>query len=306
MVGHHHHHHETVSYGKAFKIGIALNLAYVAVEAWYGWQIDSLALLADAGHNLSDVGGLLLAWAAFAASTFKPTSRHSYGWQKGSVIASFINALILLFAMGALAWEAVHRITTPAEIEGWTVIWVASFGVFINTVTAWMLMQGSGHDMNIRGAFLHMAADALVSVGVVLAGILYLIYGWSWIDPVLSLIIAVVIILSTYSLFRGSLHLLFDGVPEGLDLDEVHGALAAVENVESVHDVHIWALSTTINAITAHVVVRDGSDRDSILSVCTELLAERFNLKHVSLQLESVSYGFQCTQLHHCTKYENH
>ena len=304
MGGHHHHHHE--GYGRAFKIGIGLNLAYVAVEAWYGWQIDSLALLADAGHNLSDVGGLLLAWAAFAASTFKPTSRHSYGWQKGSVIASFINALILLFAMGALAWEAIHRITTPAEIEGWTVIWVASFGVFINTVTAWMLMQGSGHDMNIRGAFLHMAADALVSVGVVLAGILYLIYGWSWIDPVLSLIIAVIIILSTYSLFRGSLHLLFDGVPDGLDLDEVHDAIAAVENVESVHDVHIWALSTTINAITAHVVVRDGSDRDSVLRVCTELLAERFNLKHVSLQLESVSYGFQCAQLHHCTKYENH
>ncbi|HLD66663.1 MAG TPA: cation diffusion facilitator family transporter, partial [Pseudomonas sp.] len=192
---HDHHGHSPKQFDRAFALGIALNVGFVLLEAFYGWQVNSLALLADAGHNLSDVGGLVLAWAAMAATRLHPNDRHTYGWQRGSILASFINAVILLVAMGSLGWASIQRLQHPEPMVGETVMLVAGIGVLINAVTAWLFMSGSRTDLNLRGAFLHMAADALVSVGVVLAGMLYLWQGWQWIDPVLSLLIAAVIVL---------------------------------------------------------------------------------------------------------------
>ncbi|WP_268746527.1 cation diffusion facilitator family transporter [Nitrincola sp. A-D6] len=288
------HSHAPASFGRAFAIGVLLNLGFVLVEAYYGWQTGSLALLADAGHNLSDVAGLLLAWAAFGAANLKANSKHSYGWRKGSIIASFINAVILLVAMGALSWEALGRITTPTGVDGMTVIIVAAIGMVINTLTAWLFMRGSQNDLNIRGAFLHMAADALVSAGVVVAGILYLWKGWSWLDPVVSLLIALIIVISTWSLFRRSLHLLFDGVPDNIDLNSVESSLNTVSGVCSVHDLHIWAISTSENALTAHLVVTSDQDHNHILYQAGELLKHQFELHHFTLQLESLEYAKNC------------
>lgn len=291
----HDHNHAPINYGRAFAIGVALNLVFVLIEAFYGWKSDSLALLADAAHNLSDVGGLLIAWAAFAAARLKPDARHTYGWRRGSILASFVNAILLLVAMGSLAWEAIERIQTPASIDAGTVIVVAGIGVIVNTLTAWLFMKGSKGDLNIRGAFLHMAADALVSVGVVVAGGLYLWQGWTWIDPVVSLLIAVVVVLGTWSLLHRSLHLLFDGVPDDIDLLAVRQNILNLPDVAAVHDLHVWAISTAENALTAHLVVRvDFSDRDALLSQAMSMLHEKFELRHVSLQLESQTYADRC------------
>lgn len=291
----HDHGHKPASYGKAFAIGISLNLAFVLVEAFYGWQSASLALLADAAHNLSDVGGLLLAWAAFAAAKLKPNLRHTYGWRRGSILASFANAIFLLVAMGSLAWESIQRFQTPAAIDATTMMLVASMGVVINTITAWLFLSGSKGDLNIRGAFLHMAADALVSVGVVVAGALYLWQGWAWIDSVVSLLIALIVIVGTWSLFHRSLHLLFDGVPDGIDIKHVRQSLLDVAGVGDVHDLHVWAMSTAENALTAHLVVnKEVLDRDLLLNEAIEILHERFELRHVALQLESQSFASNC------------
>lgn len=293
--GHHHGHHHgdqhaPASFGHAFAIGIALNLAFVAVEAFYGWRVDSLALLADAGHNLSDVAGLVLAWAALGASRLRGDDRHTYGWRRGSILASFVNAVVLLVAMGSLAWEALGRLQAPAPVEGVTMMVVAAVGVVVNTITAWLFMAGSKEDLNIRGAFLHMAADALVSMGVVLAGALYLWQGWGSIDPVVSLAIAAVVVVGTWSLLRRSLHLLFDGVPEGVDLREVAAGLAALPGVTGVHHVHLWAISTTERALTAHLVT-DGRETSVLLRQANALLAERFGITHATLQVEDPAYA---------------
>ena len=291
----HDHDHAPRNFGRAFAIGVALNVAFVLVEAFYGWQAGSLALLADAAHNLSDVGGLLLAWAAFGAAQLHPNLRHSYGWRKGSILASFANAVILLVAMGSLAWEAFERLQTPSPVAAGTVIVVAGIGVVINAATAWLFLAGSEGDLNIRGAFLHMAADALVSLGVVIAGAVYLWQGWGWIDPVMSLVIAVVIVVGTWSLFRRSLHLLFDGVPEEIDLAEVQAALLELPGVVSVHDLHVWAMSTRENAITAHLVLTGcAPDHDRLLTLATEMLHERFEIHHAVLQPESEVYAANC------------
>jgi len=291
----HDHDHAPTNYGKAFAIGVALNLGFVLVEAFYGWQASSLALLADAAHNLSDVGGLLLAWAAFAAARLKPNLRHTYGWRRGSILASFANAILLLVAMGSLAWEAIQRMQTPAPMEAGTVMVVAGIGVIINTVTAWLFLTGSKGDLNIRGAFLHMAADALVSVGVVIAAALYLWQGWTWIDPVVSLLIALVVVIGTWSLFHRSLHLLFDGVPDGIEMTAVRQSLADLPGVVAVHDLHVWAMSTADNALTAHLVISDEArDRDTLLSQAMAMLHKQFELRHVSLQFESKAFADQC------------
>lgn len=290
------HNHGPTQYGKAFAIGIGLNSVFVAIEAWYGWQVQSLALLADAIHNLSDVGALVLAWAAFAAARLATNRRHSYGWRRGSILASFTNAVILLLAMGSLSWEALQRLQADAGMAATTVIIVAGIGVVINAVTAWLFVAGSKQDLNLRGAFLHMAADALVSLGVVIAGLLYLWQGWSWVDPVMSLIIALVVIIGTWSLFRRSLHLLFDGVPEGVDLDAVRDCLLSVPGVVSVHDLHIWALSTSENAVTAHLVLAEtASADDALLRQATTLLEQRFDIQHAVLQQESAAYAAVCS-----------
>jgi cobalt-zinc-cadmium efflux system protein len=291
----HRHDHGSNGHGRAFAIGIALNLGFVIIEAWYGFQTGSLALLADAAHNLGDVGGLLLAWMAYAAAKLRPSSRKTYGWQRGSILASFVNAAILLVAMGSLGWEAVQRLQQPAPIAAGTVMLVAAIGVLINAATAMLFMSGGKNDLNIRGAFLHMAADALVSVGVIIAGALYLWQGWTWIDPLTGIIIAIVVIFGTWSMFRQSLHLLFDGVPEHISVIEVRQSLAAIAGVGSVHDLHVWAMSTSEPALTAHLVVRDERSSDGILRDAQVVLHERFGIHHVTLQLEAEPCADHCS-----------
>lgn len=291
----HSHDHAPASFGRAFAIGISLNVGFVLIEAFYGWRAGSLALLADAAHNLSDVGGLFLAWAGLAALKLHADERHTYGWQRASIMASFANAVILLVAMGSLAWEAAQRLQSPSPVEGLTVMVVAGIGVVINAVTAWLFMRGSANDLNIRGAFLHMAADALVSAGVVIAGALYWLKGWSWLDPVVSLMIAAVVVVSTWSLFHRSLHLLFDGVPDNIRLAEVRECLQGLPNVVAVHDLHVWAMATSRNALTAHLVLLgDAGDRDALLRQATDELHARFDLTHVTLQTESEHYALYC------------
>jgi cobalt-zinc-cadmium efflux system protein len=298
----HAHAHAPADFGRAFAIGITLNVAFVAIEAFYGWRSGSLALLADAGHNLSDVGGLVLAWAAMAATRKRSDNRHTYGWRRGSILASFANAVILLLAMGSLAWEAAARLRHPGLIDAPTVMWVAGIGVVINGLTAWLFMHGGKQDLNIRGAFLHMAADALISAGVVLAGALYLWQGWSWIDPVVSLIIAAVIVVGTWSLFRQSLHLMFDGVPEHIDLTEVREHLATLPKVIAVHDLHVWAMATSETALTAHLVIASTghtvAQLDELLHLASDELREHFNIRHATLQIESEHYASACSTTH--------
>ncbi|CAN5566373.1 cation diffusion facilitator family transporter [soil metagenome] len=294
--GHGHgHDHAPAEFNSAFAIGIALNMAFVAIEAWYGWKINSLALLADAGHNLSDVAGLVLAWGGALAGKLRPNARHTYGWKRASILAAFFNALLLLVAMGSLAWEAVGRLGSPEATQGWTIIAVAGVGIVVNTATALLFMRGRKGDLNIRGAFLHMAGDALVSLGVVIGGALYLWQGWAWIDPVMSLAIAVIIVAGTWSLFSQSLHLLFDGVPEQVDLAQVRLLLQELPGVTEVHDLHVWAMGTSQIALTAHVVLSGtGEGADAVLQEAEHELHEHFEIRHVTLQVESAAYARRC------------
>ncbi|MEO7152410.1 MAG: cation diffusion facilitator family transporter [Burkholderiaceae bacterium] len=292
--GAHGHAHAVTTHGRAFAIGIALNTAFVAVEAFYGWKVDSLALLADAGHNLGDVIGLFLAWGGALAGRLRPDARHTYGWKRASILAAFVNAMLLLVAMGSLAWEAVHRLQAPEPIAGVTVMVVAGIGIVVNTATALMFMRGGSTDLNVRGAFLHMAADALVSAGVVVAGGLALWFGWNWIDPVASLVIAVVIVAGTWGLFRQSLHLLFDGVPEGVDLAAVQALLEGLPGVAQVHDLHVWAMGTSETALTAHLTMPQAPADDAFLADATRRLHERFGIVHVTLQAMRVPFTASC------------
>jgi len=294
--GHPHGHvHAPAAFNRAFAIGIALNLVFVAIEAFYGWQVNSLALLADAGHNLSDVAGLVLAWAGALAGKLKPDARHTYGWRRASILAAVVNALLLLVAMGSLGWEAAGRLRSPEATEGWTIIAVAGVGIVINTATALLFMRGREGDLNIRGAFMHMAADALVSLGVVMGGALYLWQGWTWVDPLMSLAIAVIIVMGTWGLFRQSLHLMFDGVPEGIDMEAVRGMLMGLPRVSEVHDLHVWAMGTSQIALTAHIVVGDvGTDSGAVLQGAETELREHFRIHHVTLQLESPDHARLC------------
>ena len=293
--GHNHVHGKPpTSRNAAFAIGIGLNIGFVAVEAFYGWKINSLALLADAGHNLSDVIGLVLAWGGALAGKLRPDARHSYGWKRASILAAFVNALLLLVAMGSLVWEALHRLQSPVPTEGATIMVVAGIGIVVNTATALLFMRGREKDLNIRGAFLHMAADALVSAGVVVAGAMALWFGWAWLDPVVSLLIAAVIVVGTWTLFRQSLHLLFDGVPEGVDLLAVRALLESLPGVTRVHDLHVWAMGTSEIAMTAHLVMPDGQPEDAFLQGATEKLHDQFDIEHVTLQVVRVPFTAGC------------
>lgn len=293
----HDHSHSPATFNRAFAVGIALNAAFVAIEAFYGWKVDSLALLADAGHNLSDVIGLVLAWGGALAGRLRPDARHTYGWKRASILAAFINAMLLLVAMGSLAWEAVHRLQSPQPIEGVTIMVVAGIGIVVNTATALLFMRGRDDDLNIRGAFLHMAADALVSAGVVVAGGLALWFGWTWLDPVVSLLIAAIIVFGTWSLFKQSLHLLFDGVPDGVDLRQVQALLESLPGVARVHDLHVWAMGTAEVAMTAHLVMPDGQADDAFLQDATQRLHDRFDIDHVTLQAVRVPFTSPCAPL---------
>jgi cobalt-zinc-cadmium efflux system protein len=282
----HEHDHAPKDFNQAFAIGIALNLAFVSIESFYGWKVNSLALLADAGHNFSDVIGLVLAWGGALAVKLRPNKRHTYGWKRGTILAAFANALLLLIAMGGLIWEALERLATPEQMHGVTIMAVAGVGILINGATAWLFMSGSKHDLNIRGAFLHMAADALVSLGVVVAGALALWYGWNWLDSIVSLLIAAIIIISTWGLFHESLHLLFDGVPKQVHLPSVQSYLESLAGVVNVHDLHIWAMGTSQIAMTAHLVMPEGCLGDEFIEEVAKELHVRFDIVHPTIQIK--------------------
>ncbi len=290
----HGHTHAPAAFDRAFAIGIALNLGFVAIEAGFGWKVNSLALLADAGHNLSDVVGLVLAWGGALAGRLRPDARHTYGWQRASILAAFMNALLLLVAMGSLVWEAAHRLASPEPMAGLTIMAVAGVGIGVNTATALLFMRGRKDDLNIRGAFLHMAADALVSAGVVIAGGLALWLGWNWLDPVMSLVIAVVIVVGTWGLFRQSLHLLFDGVPDSVDLHAVRACLLTLPGVTRVHDLHVWATGTSQITLTAHLVMPQGQADDAFLHDAAALLHDKFEISHVTLQVMREPFSRAC------------
>jgi cobalt-zinc-cadmium efflux system protein len=288
------HSHAPANFGRAFAIGIALNTGFVVIEAIFGVLADSLALVADAGHNLSDVAGLLLAWGASVLVRRRPTLRRTYGLRRSSILAALANAVFLLIAIGAIAWEALGRFAHPQPVAGGTVIWVALIGVGINTVTALLFMAGRKDDLNIRGAFLHMAADAGVSLGVVLAGLAILLTGWLWLDPVVSLLIVAVIFVGTWGLLRDSVNLALDAVPEGIDTAAVAGYLGDLPGVTEVHDLHIWAMSTTETALTAHLVIPDAHDTDALMArICGEI-HDRFGIEHATLQIERGDPAHPC------------
>jgi cobalt-zinc-cadmium efflux system protein len=292
--GHHHghdhghshgHHHAPANFDRAFAIGISVNILFVAIEAFYGWRVNSLALLADAGHNLGDVAGLVLAWGGALAGKLRPDARYTYGWKRASILAAFVNAVLLLVAMGSLAWEAVGRLSAPEATQGWTVMIVAGIGIFVNLGTALLFMRGGDDDINIRGAYLHMASDALVSAGVVVVGGLSLWLGWAWLDPVASLVIAIVIVVGTWGLLRQSTRLMFDGVPEHIDLAAVRTQLEGLPGVDRVHDLHVWATGTSDVALTAHLVMPTGHPEDAFFESATKQLREHFRIGHVTLQV---------------------
>ena len=293
--GHGHgHSHAPKDFGRAFAIGTALNLGFVLVEAGAGLITHSLALLADAGHNLSDVLGLLLAWGAAVLAKRAPSARRTYGLRKGTILASLGNAALLLVAVGAIAWEAIRRFATPEPIQTGPVMIVAAVGILINTATALMFMKGSKDDLNVRGAFLHMAADAGVSAGVVVAAFAMGLTGWMWLDPVVSLVIVVVIVLGTWGLLRDSLDMALDATPRGIDTGKVRAWLAARPGVSEVHDLHIWAMSTTETALTAHVVRPLDADHDQFLHDACAELSSKFKIGHVTIQVESTAGAHAC------------
>ena len=280
----------------AFAIGIALNTAYVLFEVIFGIAGHSLALLADAGHNLSDVLGLLLAWGASAIAQSAPTKRRTYGFRGTSILAALFNAIFLLVSVGAIAWEALRRFNAPTEVAAMTVIWVSLLGIGINTATAFMFMSGRKGDLNIRGAFLHMAADAAISVGVVVAGIAILWTGRHWIDPLVSLLISAVIVWGTWDLLRESVNLALQAVPENIEPEEVERYLEQLPGITKVHDLHIWAMSTTEIALTAHLVKPDGQLDDLLLDQIQCELRDRFGIEHMTLQLECGNTDHSCSQ----------
>lgn len=290
---HHHHHHDhghaldlaAVS-RRAFLIGIVLNGIFVAVEAGAGLMTGSLALLADAGHNLSDVLGLLLAWGASHLSRRAPSSRRTYGWRRSSIMAALLNAVLLLVAVGGIAWEAIRRAQSPTPVPGGPIMIVAGIGFVINAATAALFLSSRRHDLNARGAYLHMAADAAVSLGVVASGAAILVTGWTWLDPAASLVIAVVILVGTWGLLREAADLAMDAVPAGIDPGAVAAYLGALPGVTAVHDFHVWGMSTTEAALTAHLVKPDPGDDDALISRATRELHDRFGIAHVTLQWE--------------------
>ncbi|HEX4963214.1 MAG TPA: cation diffusion facilitator family transporter [Thermoanaerobaculia bacterium] len=300
--GHVHHHaghshsHAPASFGRAFAIGVGLNLAFVVLEATWGVISHSLSLLADAGHNLSDVLGLLLAWGAAVLARRIPTERRTYGLRRSTTLAALFNAILLLVGVGAIAWEAIGRFRNPPPVAGGTVAWVAAVGIAVNTATALLFVAGRKSDINIRGAFLHMAADAAVSLGVAIAGVVILATGWSWLDPAVSLVISVVILIGTAGLLRDSFNLALDAVPPGIEVADVRRYLEGLPQVCEVHDLHIWGMSTTETALTAHLVIPNRHPDDCFYRDAAREMHDLFGIEHVTLQVEMGDPDNPCRQ----------
>jgi cobalt-zinc-cadmium efflux system protein len=287
-------HHGPPTHDRAFALGVALNLLFVGVEAVAGILANSLALLADAGHNLGDVLGLLLAWGAAWLARRRPTFRRTYGYGRSSILAAVLNAMILLIAVGGIAVEAVGRFFHPEPVAGGTVMIVAAIGIAVNGLTAFLFAAGHRHDLNIRGAFLHMLADAAVSAGVLLAALLIALTGQLWLDPAASLAVAAVIVVGTWQLLKDSVNLALDAVPGHVDRGEVEAYLGGIAGVVEVHDLHIWGLSTTDTALTAHLVRPEGAADDALLAEMSQALRRRFGIGHATFQFETGSATHPC------------
>ncbi|MGH2930262.1 MAG: cation diffusion facilitator family transporter, partial [Solirubrobacteraceae bacterium] len=280
------HGHAVADYGRVFAIGIALTLAFVCGEAAAGVVAHSMALLADAGHNLGDALGLGMSWGAAVLSRRQPSGRFTYGLRSSSILAALVNAVILLVVTGGIAWEAVLRLAHPVAVAGGVVAWVAAVGILVNGATALLFASGSGHDLNVKSAFLHMAADTVVTAGVVAAGIAIGLTGWPWLDPAVSLAVSVVIVIATWSLLRSAIGLALDAVPEGVDAAAVRAHLASMPGVAGLHDLHIWGMSTTETALTCHLVMPGGHPGDAALNGLTQDLHARFGIAHATMQIE--------------------
>lgn len=293
---HSHTHGGTQSdYGRAFAIGIALNLGYVVAEAVIGLLIGSLALLADAGHNLGDVLALGLAWGAALLGRRRPSARFTYGLRSSSILAALVNAIILLVLTGGIAWEAVRRlIDEPMPVNGGLVAWVAAIGIIVNGATALLFARGSAHDLNLKTAFVHMLADALIAAGVVAAGVAIAYTGIAWFDPAVGLAVAAAIVYGTWGLVGEATSLALDAVPQGVEAPAVRAYLAALPGVSEVHDLHIWGMSTTETALTAHLVMPGGHPGDAVLSAVTHELEHRFGIHHATIQIELADSAEAC------------
>ena len=277
--------HSTPNYSRAFALGIGLNLIFIAIEIIYGLLANSSALLADAGHNASDVLGLVFAWFAIWLAKQRPKGRFSYGFKKSTILISMLNAILLFIAVGIIGWDAIQRFQNPQPVGGTQVMIVAGIGVVINTLTALLFIKGQKDDLNIKGAFLHMAADAAVSLGVVIAGLLILKTGINWIDPLMSLIIIIVIVIGTWRLFVDSLRLALDAVPRHIKIDEIKNHLLSIDNVDSIHDLHIWAISTTEAALTVHIDLKEPATADFIPGL-RKYFKEKYKITHITIQLD--------------------
>jgi cobalt-zinc-cadmium efflux system protein len=284
---HDHHAHGATNFGAAFAVATALNLALVVAQIVYGLAANSVALLADAGHNFGDALGLVLAWGAYLLGRAAPTERFTYGFRSASILSALINAVLLLVATGAIAWEAIQRFGKPEQTDGVTVMIVAGVAIVINGLAAWLLMAGGKDDLNIRSAFAHLAADAAVSAGVVIAGAVLLLTGWTWVDPAASLLVSVAIVWGTWGLLWESLHLSMNAVPQGIKVPDVRSFLQNLPGVAGVHDLHIWAMSTTETALTVHLVCDGGRAGDAFLIDAAHELEHRFGIRHATIQIET-------------------
>ncbi|MYM81732.1 cation diffusion facilitator family transporter [Duganella sp. FT50W] len=295
--GHHHHHGDPNTMGRAFAIAITLNLLFVGVEFFYGFLANSTALMADAGHNLSDVLGLILAWGAAILAKRVPNQQYTYGLRSTSMLAALFNALLLLVACGGITYEAVQQLLKPDPVAGLTVSIVAGIGILVNGFSAWLFMAGSKDDINIRGAYLHLAADAAISLGVLVAGIVVRYTGWNWIDPAVSMVIVVIIVMSTWSLMLQALRMMLAAVPDHIDRAGIEQFLRAHPGVTAVHDLHIWAMSTTENALTAQLVMPAGYPGDSDIDAISQTLRETFSIQHSTLQVRLGASALECCLL---------
>ena len=291
---HHHHHHAPVDAGRAFMLGILLNVVFIVVEVFWGIKANSLALLADAGHNVSDALSLALSWGAAALGRRKPSGRFTYGLGGSSIIASLTNAVTLLIVVGAIAWQSILRLATPAPASGLTIIAVAAAGVLINGATAMLFLRGKEKDLNIRSAYLHMASDTAISLGVAVSGAVILQTHWFWLDPAVSLAISILIVWSTFGLLQESLSLSLQAVPKSIEPEKVRAVLAAQTGVKEVHDLHIWAMSTTEIALSAHLVMTEGHPGDAYIKELAHRLEHDFSINHTTIQIELGDSGAEC------------